>query len=409
MSAEAFLDSIAVNTHINYTDGAYADVRNVAKDLAWIGVRHVRDGTPGTSAPLSSYVWLAQQGVKFNFVVYGNVADSLQQLDRFTAAAPGSVAAVEGFNEINNFHVSYNGLTSDAAGLAAQQAIHAHVHGSASLPGVPVYDLTGYDLTPVSTRAGAADFTNQHIYPQNGEQPAYNANGDKWMAWAIDGLRKYNLPFVVTEFGYFTLPQSGWYGIGVDEATQAKGVLNGLFDAANLGVVRTYIYELLDEKPDPQRTNSEMHFGLFRNDHSPKPSASAIRNLTAILRANAAAKGPTNPHPGVQTVTPPDASSSCSLRAMPVSARSLLLTKGDGRYLLALWNETPFWDRAKGTPLSAPPASVQVDLGARASRIALYDPTMSADPLATHADLRQLSVAVPDHVVLLEVTPAGKP
>ncbi len=409
MSAEAFLDSIAVNTHIDYTDGAYADVRNVAKDLAWMGVRHVRDGTPGASAPLSSYVWLAQQGVKFNFIVRGNVADSLQQLDRFAAAAPGSIAAVEGFNEINNFHVSYNGLTGDAAGFAAQQAIHAHVHGSASLPGVPVYDLTGYEFTRVATRAGAADFANQHVYPQNGEQPAYNPNGDKWMAWAIDGLRKYDLPFVVTEFGYFTLPQSGWYSIGVDEASQAKGVLNGLFDAASLGTTRTYIYELLDEKPDPRNVNNEMHFGLFRNDQSPKPSASTIRNLTTILRANAAAAGPANTQAGAQTGTPPDTSLSCSLHAMPVSARSLLLTRGDGRYLLALWNEVPFWDRATGKPLNAPGAKVQVEFGTAVSRIALYDPTVSADPLVRHADVRQLAVDVPDHVVLLEFTRAGTP
>ncbi|HKT97300.1 MAG TPA: calcium-binding protein [Paraburkholderia sp.] len=405
LSADAFLDSIAVNTHIDYTDGAYADVRNVAKDLAWIGVHYVREGTPGTSAPLSSYVWLAQQGVKFNFVIRSNVADSLQQLDRFAAAAPpGSVVAVEGFNEIDNFPVRYNGLAGDAAGLAAQQAIHAHVHGSASLPGVPVYDLTGYDLTRVSTRAGAADFANQHVYPQNGEQPGYNANGDTWMAWAIDGLRKYDRPFVVTEFGYFTIPQAGWIRIGVDEATQAKGVLNGLFDAASLGVARTYLYELLDEKPDPQNANGEMHFGLFRNDQSPKPSASAIRNLTAILRANAPSAGPVNT-PG----TPPDASLSCSLRGMPVSGRSLLLTKGDGRYLLALWNEVPFWDRATGKPLNAASAKVQVEFGTTASRVALYDPTVSADPLASHADVRQLAVDVPDHVVLLEVTRAGTP
>lgn len=409
LSAGAFLDSIAVNTHIDYTDGAYADVRNVAKDLAWIGVHHVREGTPGTSAPLSSYVWLAQQGVKFNFVIRSNVADSLQQLDRFIAAAPGSVAAVEGFNEIDNFPVRYNGLAGDAAGLAAQQAIHAHVRNSAALAHVPVYDLTGYDLTRVATRAGAADFANQHVYPQNGEQPGYNANGDMWMAWAIDGLRKYDRPFVVTEFGYFTIPQAGWIRIGVDEATQAKGVLNGLFDAASLGVKRTYIYELLDEKPDPRNANGEMHFGLFRNDQSPKPSASAIRNLTTILRADAPSAGPVDTQGQTQTGMPPNASASCSLNGMPVSGRSLLLTKGDGRYLLALWNEVPFWDRATGKPLNAASTKVQVDFGAAASRVALYDPTVSADPLASHTDVRQLAVDVPDHVVLLEVTRAGTP
>lgn len=404
ISADALLDSIGVTIHINYTDGAYADVHKVSDDLAWAGVRHVREGTPVDSIPLSSYLWLAQHGAKFTFVVGGDVADSLRQLDRFAAtaatAAPDGIAAVEGPNEIDNFPISYNGLKGDAAGLAAQQAIYAHVHGNAHLKGVPVYDLTGYGIAHVDTRAGAADFVNHHVYPQNGDQPAYNANGAFWLAWAINSVRKYQLPIVLTEFGYFSSPQAGWNSLGVDEATQAKGVLNGLFDAASLGVTRTYLYELLDEKPDPQHANNEMHYGLFRNDHTPKPSASAIRNLTAILRANSA-----NIPVGAGS---PNASSSCVLSGMPQSARSLLLTRSDGRYFIALWNEVPFWDRATGKPLNAPPVSVQVDFGAKASRVVLYDPTVSAVPLATHANMQRLAVEVPDHVVLLEVTPASQ-
>lgn len=401
VSASALLDSIGVTIHLNYTDGAYADVRKVGDDLAWVGVRHVREATPGESAPLSSYLWLAQHGVKFTFVILGDIDESLRQLDRFAAAAPGSIAAVEGPNEIDNFPVTYRGLKGDAAGLAAQKAIYAHVHGSANLKGVPVYDLTGYGIAHVGTRAGAADFANHHVYPQNGDQPAYNANGALWLPWAINSVRKYQLPVVLTEFGYFSSPQAGWNSLGVDEATQAKGVLNGLFDAASLGVTRTYLYELLDEKPDPGNTNNEMHYGLFRNDHTPKPSASAIRNLTAILRAHA-------PDGAVGTGSP-NASSSYALSGMPQSGRSLLLTRSDGRYFVALWNEVPFWDRATGKPLNAPPVSVQVDFGAKASRVALYDPTVSAAPLATHADLQRLAVEVPDHVVLLEVTLAGTP
>lgn len=399
ISVDALLDSIAVNTHINYTDGAYADVRKVSDDLAWAGIRHVREGTPADSIPLSSYLWLAQHGVKFTFVIRGDVTESLRQLDRFAAIAPESIAAVEGLNEIDNFPVSYDGLKGDAAGLAAQQAIYAHVHGNASLKGVPVYDLTGYKIAHVDTRARAADFANHHVYPQNGDQPAYNASGAFWMAWAINSVRKYQLPIVLTEFGYFSSPQAGWNSLGVDEATQAKGVLNGLFDAASLGVTRTYLYELLDEKPDPQYANNEMHYGLFRYDNTPKPAAKAIRNLNAILRASAASAsagaGPSND------------SASCVLSGMPESTRSLLLTRSDGHYFIALWNEVPFWDRATGKPLNAPPVSVQVDLGAKASRVALYDPTVSAGPLATHANLQRLAVEVPDHVVLLEVTLAG--
>ncbi len=398
LSASAMLDSIAVNTHITYTDGAYASLPKVADDLAWLGVQHIREGVPGGSAiALSSYVWLAQRGVKFNFVVHDDPDTSLRELNRFAAAAPpGSIAAVEGYNEIDNFPMRYRDLTGSEAGLAAQRALYAKMHGAPALAGVPVYDLTGFDPARVASRTGSADFANQHPYPQNGDQPAHNAMGPAWIAWAIDGMRQYGLPIVLTEFGYFTIPQSGWLRIGVDEPTQAKGLLNGLFEAVRLGATRTYIYELLDEKPDPQNTNGEMHFGLFRNDHTPKVSASTIRNLVAILRADSASGN-----------RPPDNSSSYTLNGMTQTCRTLLLTKQPGSYLIALWNVAPFWDRATGKALNTPPVNVQVDFGTRASRVQIYDPTVSSAPLTRHDNVQRLAVDVPDHVILLDVKTGG--
>jgi hypothetical protein len=400
MPADAFIETLGINTHVNYTDGAYANVHNVADDLAWLGIRYVRDAPPASgNAPLSSYVYLAQRGIKFDFLTYQNITESIELITSLNTAVPGSVTTVEGFNEINNWPVTYGGLTGSAAGLAAQREIYTRVHGSRDLAGVAVYDLTGYETGPVETRANAADYANQHFYPQNGEQPSYEANGDKWLGNAIASVKKFQLPIVMTEFGYFSLPQSGWYMLGVDERTQAKGVLNGYMDAAAAGVKRTYVYELLDEKPDAQKKNNEMHYGLFRNDNSPKPVAHAIRNLTSILRDESL-------HPANGAA---DGELAYSLSGMPVSANSLLLQKKDGRFVLVLWNETRIWDRATGTPLSSAPANVEVDFGETASHVELYDPSVSAAPLASHRGVRKLGVAVPDHPLLLEVTLAGAP
>jgi len=397
MPADRFIDMLAVNTHVNYTDGAYANVRNVADDLAWLGIHQVRDASPGNAPPFSSYVYLAQRGVKFDFGISQDFAGSIGQAARLNTAVPGSVAAVEGFNEIDTWPVSYHDLKGSPAGLAAQREIYARVRATPALAGVPVYDLTGYDFKSVDTRADAADYVNQHFYPQNGEQPAYNANGDRWMGSALDAVSKYRRPYVITEFGYFSLPQAGWYKIGVDERTQAKGVLNGYMDAAAAGITRIYVYELLDEKPDPDNRSEEMHYGLFRNDNSPKPVAYAIRHLTTILTAGATRGAAGNAASGTLRYT---------LSDMPVSANSLLLRKKDGRFVLALWNETPIWDRATGKPVTEPPAHVQLDLGAAASRVDVYDPLVSSAPLQSHRNLRRLDVDIPDHPVLIEVTPA---
>jgi len=397
LPVDAFIDMLGVNTHVNYTDGAYANVRNVADDLAWLGIHHVRDASPGTAPPFDSYVYLARRGVKFDFGMRANLDESMTPAARLNAEVPGSVAAVEGFNEIDNAPVRYRGLAGAAAGLAAQRDIYARAHATPALAGVAVYDLTGYDFKLVDTRANAADYVNQHFYPQNGEQPAYNANGDRWMGSALAAVGKYRQPCVITEFGYSSRPQAGWYRIGVDEKTQAKGVLNGYLDAAAARVKRIYVYELLDEKPDPENRNDEMHFGLFRNDNSPKPVAHAIRRLTSILGAGAA-RGANRRASRTLAYT---------LSGMPASANSLLLRKRDGRFVLALWNETPIWDRATGTPVTAPPARVGLAFDAAASRVDVYDPLVSASPLDSRRNLRRLDVDVPDHPVLIEVTPAA--
>ncbi len=344
-------------------------------------------------------MFLAQRGVRFNFLTRPNIEGSIEVAAKLNAAVPGSVAAIEGFNEIDNFPVPFRGLKGMAAGLAAQREIYTRVRSTPELAGVPVYDLTGYDLKSVDTRADSADFANQHAYPQNGNQPTYNVPGGAWLPAAIDSVKKFQLPVVITEFGYFSMPQSGWYMIGVDEATQAKGVLNGYMDAAAAGVKRLYVYELLDQKPDPEHKNPEMHFGLFRVGNSPKPVAQAIHNLTSVLNAS----------------VPRSASGAArhslayTLSGMPASANSLLLQKKDNRFVLVLWNETTFWNRAEGTPVTHPPVRINVDFGATASRVDLYDPLVSAEPFASHRDVRQLAVDVPDHVILLEVTPADMP
>ena len=42
----------------------------------------------------------------------------------------------------------------------------------------------------------------------------------------------------------------------------------------------------MDEKPEPGLTDHEQHFGLLRNDLSPKPAFDAVRTLVAALRAS---------------------------------------------------------------------------------------------------------------------------
>src|SRR4051794_26041664 len=120
MRAVDFTNTLGVNTHIPYTDGGYSNIANVGDDLRYLGISQVRDGISNGangSAPLSSYIKLAQQGVKFTICLFGGGTVTTARLQaqislvaQLNTAVPGSVIAVEGANEINNFPLTYNGV-----------------------------------------------------------------------------------------------------------------------------------------------------------------------------------------------------------------------------------------------------------------------------------------------------------
>ena len=54
-------------------------------------------------------------------------------------AYPGSIIAIEGPNEVNNFAVNYEGLTGTAGAQAFQADLYAAVNASPILQDIPVY------------------------------------------------------------------------------------------------------------------------------------------------------------------------------------------------------------------------------------------------------------------------------
>ena len=410
VSARDFLDTLGVVTHIVYKDGAYANTRLVAQDLQYLGIHHVRDGIidhlgPDT-AGLADYQALAKAGMRFDLVVghqpqadpgQSFVATNLAMLETLRRAMPSSIVAVEGPNEINNWPVaSYKGLAGVPAALASQRDLYAAVHATGSLHGIAVYDLTGGPQQ--ISLAGRADYANQHPYPHNGLQPGGWVSSGFAEAYAIPGP----YPKVITETGNFSLPpgwpagkpwwEAGTY-LGVDETTQAKGILNTYLDAMAQGVSRTYVYELLDQKPDLAGTNSFLHYGLFRFDHAPKPAATAIHALVSILSAGPPVNGAGRDRLDYDA-------------ALPATAGSLLLQKADGVFVLALWNTIPFWawDATSSHAVSAPPLPITLTLPRAAKSIQVFDPLRGTTPLATAAGTDRITLGLVDHPVLVEIT-----
>ncbi|HTM80358.1 hypothetical protein [Asticcacaulis sp.] len=389
LRAEAVRQSVGVNTHIRYTDGAYRRIADVIRALDYLDIRHVRDSVPrvalGRPLPLAEYIWLNKAGVRFNLIIGGGVyhpADPIIGLEKLEAARPGAIESIEGFNEVNNEPVTYNGDTSLEAALAAHAATVSLLRTHPTLGHIPILDLTGNDIP--NTLGDRGDYHNTHVYAQNGNQPG------GWMGkknlWA-DGK-----PWVITEFGYASNPQSGWLVIGVGEAEQAKGILNGILDAAQYGVSRIYLYELLDEKPDPEGKSNWLHLGLFTVDSQPKPAAKALRNLLRIIG---------DPDPAALTFMPQPLD--VEIQGAPKTLRVLTIQKASGETGILLWNEIAFWDREHGKPIQNVPVPVKLTLPSGARATALYDPMKQEAAIRQLAGEGELTIEVPDYPVIVEI------
>lgn len=384
--AQGVRESIGINTHIRFIDGAYARTSDVIRALDYLGIDKVRDSAPdvrsGGQLPLAPYIWMNKAGIRFDLIVNGDPFDAkkaIAGIERLQAERPGAIESIEGFNEVNIWPATFRGVRSVEASVEAHMTLVGALNNHPALSHIPVLDLTGAD--DPADLAGRGDYHNFHVYAQNGDQPG------KWIERA--GVLKGRL-WALTEFGYPSNPQSGWQVIGVDEATQARGLLNGILDAAKNGAWRIYLYELLDEKPDPKGADTQMHFGLLSYENKPKLSAIALRNFLRIIEDSGA------PDAALQPLD-------MTLSGAPETLRTLVMQKASGRLQIALWNEAAFWDRAQGTPIENAAVPVTLSLPAGAKAVAFYDPLKQDTPIQNLHGEGQVQVSVPDYPVIVEI------
>ncbi len=388
MPAKLFLETIGVNVHMEYSDGLYSNWSNVANDLAYLGVHHVRDGVPQpywgpAGFGLAAIKTLADKGIRFNldFVGGSDIDYDLRQLDALEIYKRGMIASIEGPNEINNSPVVYKGLAGQTAAETFQHDLYTAVKSDPLLQSIPVVYFTGGAPVDLSKKPGFADYANCHPYPHGGDQPALWINN----AFSINFAPGMAFPRMVTECGYYTLPSSKDWG-GVDAITQAKGIITTYFETVKQNITRTFVYELLDPYPDPKGTGNDAHFGFFELDNTPKASGVALHNLTSFLA-------------DPKTVT---ASLNFTLHGAPSSVNSLLIGKSDGSFVLAIWNRTPFWNAGTSSPLNARPVAVILRLGANHS-ITRFDPlTGLSESLSRNSNTATLEV--PDHPILISIS-----
>jgi hypothetical protein len=390
LKASDFLASLGVNTHLNYTDGAYADYAQVISALDYLGIHRLRDATPNPQGgipyrnDLTAIYAVAAAGNRFDFIANPGqpIGVTLDQIGMIERVCPGAVIAVEGPNETNNNPVTYHGLHGKAAAVAYQSDLFHAVHAFPILRHAAVYDYTGLDIA--HSLSGLADFANVHPYSYQGQQPGRRIAAEFEKQFTMPSP----FPKVITEAGYFNVPRKDG---GVDDATQAKNTLNLFLDAFAQGSAQTYVYQLLSAYPD---AGSDTQSGLFRLDHSPKPVAVAIHNLTTILADR-----------GTRSFAPASLDYAVDGETGG-QGHALLLQKSTGVFDLILWLEPADWDNLTHREIINPPVPTRVNLTGVRGTIAVYDPTLGMRPLQHVRDASEITVNLSDHPVIIEIRPS---
>jgi len=390
-AAASFVDSIGVNTHTYYDDTVYyKQFGTIEQRLRELGIHHVRENLePDRPDQYERLNQLAAAGIKSTLIL-GEPKDGAAGLNDFTSILStdlrGSVDAVEGPNEYD-FH---GGAWMSELG-SYQSRLYAAIKSNPALSSLPVVGpALGNTNSDGSDISGSLDYGNIHSYP-NGEAPEDNISRMLAMASEMSGSK----PVMATETGYHTAVNYDGDHRPVSEAAQATYMPRLFLEYFNRGIARTFSYELVDEFPDAADDEPESNFGLLRNDLSPKPAFTALRNLTSILADSGAAFTPGRL----------DYSAGGDTDAL----HQVLLQKSDGSYYLALWRDESVWDNQSRTTESAASGTVKLSFPQGFAAAEEFAPNSSSQPLRSLPAGNAVSVNVGPQVTIVRLASSAAP
>ncbi len=395
--ADGVVESIGVNTHLGYTDTPYNNFPLVRQRLQELGVRYIRDGVSQKRPDVYSRLrTLAGDGIHLNVIAGDplqrwNIGTIDQQLDLIQRELGSSVVSIEGPNEYD--------LQGDRNWVSTLRTytrqLWEGVRARPALAGLPVLCpsiVTRENMALAGDLSAWCDFGNTHTY-FSGDMPERDSiwSGELGAA-AKNSASK---PVQVTETGY----HNGVSGnVGHQPCSEkATGIYMPRLFLENFrrgNTVRSFSYELLDQRDDASKTDIEAAFGLLRNDLSKKPAAVAIERLTGLLSDKGAPFTP--------------ASLSYTLEDAPSTAQQLLLQKRDGSFYLVLWNRVSVWDRGSRSDIDPADVPVTVKLSQPIASAEVFEPNVSDSPVASTSSPTSLRVSLSERVQVIKLVPGGE-
>jgi hypothetical protein len=284
-AADSFVQSVGVNIHLSYAN-IYSNFGLVKSMLAELGVKHVRDGGQAYDDPaLMTRIHGRMKdlnltlGIKANYIAdaFGDPSawDFSDTRGMDSVVKYAGAATIESFEGLNEWNSKRDARPNWAGEVRQrQQAIWAHVTSKYPQYLVVGPSFTNYvDACTVGDLSGYQHLGNMHPYPA-GEPQTASLQDNIANLQCVNGTSD---ALVSTETGYQNALQSTSRNRAVSELASGKYVPRLYLAAFNSGVRRSYGYELIDE--GVSNTDAEARFGLYRNDGSPKPAATALRAL----------------------------------------------------------------------------------------------------------------------------------
>ena len=390
-SAFDFVNSIGVNTHLNYFDRIYGNFPLVEHELKSIGILHLRDGAHLQNDDYNEMLYarwikLAGLGIRFDVVLdprsnLGPLNPAL--LSRIDALSGHTIESFEGPNELDISNMKdwpsvdrdFDRELFDSTRSIAD-ARHIKVFGPSL-----AFASHSPQLGDLSEHI---DLANIHPYPA-GKMPSIIFPEQIDLAKVMAGSKA----IIFTESGYHDALNDRRGQPAVSETAAAKYIPRLFLEDFAHGVVRTYLYEFMDEAPDPGLTDAELHWGLVRADGTEKPAFLAMKNLIAELSDTAEPAQ-------LQHID-------WALSSADPRIHDLLLEKSNGVFDLIFWQEISSYDVRSQTDIQNPSVNAQLTLGRQARKITLYDPVRQAQPVGSYQNTKSVPLAIPDEPLVVEI------
>jgi serralysin len=405
-SANDFVESIGVNTHVNYGDSAYGNVQGLLKpSLAYLGIRHIRDGLADDQFTLEPLRDLHSNGIGITGIVPYET-DSMPALIANIKGQRDVLEALEGPNETDLFtQFNYKGKGFPDGTVAFMKDFYPAVKSDPQLRDLPVLQTTlafpdadassGIRADLLGDLSAYADYGNSHNYFSFGEPPSDRIREDHL---PLNLRITPGKPMMSSEGGYQMGDGDGYKGTWndglsapFDENVHGRYLMRYTLEQYRLGYKRSFIYELFD--------SDQPQWGLFESDGTPRLAARGLRGMIQLLSEgqwDGSAKRWQVPslNPGAL---------SYSLSTAPASVHTLLFQKSDGRFYLVLWNEVNNWDVTTAKPIAQKPVPLTLNVTQKVKVIRTFLPLTNGTAVTATFDSSTVQLSVPDHPLIVEI------